>query len=167
MNRMKRLLTTALCCTLLIFLAGCHGDSGDGVMERPDYTSVNYKLTVSQALLHFYHVNITYVDVSGRERTEEMSTMEWNFFEKTDGEHDIDFKMNVTATARGVAPAQNDGQDSYTLACEYSVEYYTKPTSAKRTARQALNTTVKKESMEAYMQEHSTIALVNYDKTNP
>ena len=164
---MKKLLTTALCCTLLILLAGCHGDSGDGVMDRPNYTSVNYKLTASQALLHFYNISITYVDVSGREKTETMTNETWNFFEKTDGEHDIDFKMTVTATAKGVQPSQKDGQDAYNLYCDYSVEYYTKPTSAKRTARKALETTVKKESMEAYLQEHATMALVNYDKNNP
>lgn len=164
---MKRLLATILCCTLLILLACCHGDSGDGVMDRPNYTSINYKLTASQALLHFYDVSITYVDVSGREKTEMMTNEEWHFFEKTDGEHDIDFKMTVTATAKGVQPSQKDGQDAYNLYCDYSVEYYTKPTSAKRTARKALETTVKKESMEAYLQEHSTLALVNYDKNNP
>ena len=164
---MKRLLTTALCCSLLILLAGCHGDSGDGVMDRPNYTSINYKVTVSQALLHFYNVSITYIDVSGREKTETMTNEAWHFFEKTDGEQNIDFKMAVTATAKGVQPSLKDGMDAYNLYCEYSVEYYTKPTSAKRTARKALETTVKKESMETYLQEHSTLALVNYDKNNP
>ena len=98
---MKRLLATVLCCTLLILLACCHGDSGDGVMDRPNYTSINYKLTASQALLHFYDVSITYVDVSGREKTEMMTNEEWHFFEKTDGEHDIDFKMTFTERRSG------------------------------------------------------------------
>ena len=54
-----------------IILVSC-GDDDDGVMERPDYTSINYKLALSADLLRFYNIKATYVTVSGEEKTEDV-----------------------------------------------------------------------------------------------
>ncbi len=147
-----------------MILVSC-GDDDDGVMERPDYTSINYKLAVSSDLLGFYNIKATYITVSGEEVTEIINTETWNKKDKLDGQHNTPFKFNVIATAKENLP-NISGIDAYHFTCEFSAEYYTKATSAKREARVTLDKTVNKEVIEKYIQENDTISLVNYKRNN-
>ena len=147
-------------------LSSCHGDSGDGVMERPDYTSIDYKLALSSELLKFYDVQVTYTTVSGEEKSEVVNIESWRFTEKAEGFHNTDFKMKVVATVKSQEPRLDEKVEEYALTCEYSAEYYTKPTSAKHMAQETLNKKVKKSGVTAYLSEHPVITLVNYQKNN-
>lgn len=147
-------------------LSSCHGDSGDGVMERPDYTSIDYKLALSPELLKFYDVQATYTTISEQDKTVEITNETWRVTEKAEGYRNIDFKLKVIATAKTQEPRLDEKVDEYALTCEYSAEYYTKPTSAKRMAQVTLDKKVKKTGVTAYLSEHPVITLVNYQKDN-
>ncbi len=148
-----------------LFLASC-GDDDDGVMERPDYTSINYKLALSADLLRFYNIKATYVTVSGEEKTEVVESESWNKKDKVDGTHHTTFRMNVTATAKRPLPKISSDIEAYKFVCEYSAESYTKATSANREARVTFEKTVKKDNLEVFLEENDTISLVNYKKSN-
>lgn len=150
--------------TSLLF-ANC-GDDDDGVIERPDYTSINYKLAISSDLLRFYNITATYVNVSGEEKTENVDTESWNRKDKLDGKYNTSFRLDVIAIARQPLPKLSNEIDAYDFKCEFSAEYYTKATSAKREARITFDKTVKKENLAVFLQENDTISLVNYKKSN-
>lgn len=154
----------ALVMTSLLF-ANC-GDDDDGVMERPDYTSINYKLALSSDLLRFYDITATYVNVSGEEKTESVETETWNRKDKLDGNYNTPFRLDVKAIAKQPLPKLSNDIDAYNFKCEFSAEYYTKATSAKREARITFDKTVKKENLAVFLQENDTISLVNYKRSN-
>lgn len=155
-----------LALAITMALSGCHGDSGDGVMERPDYTSIDYKLALSSELLNFYDVQATYTTISEEEKTVKISTETWRVTEKVEGYRNTDFKLTVIATVKTQNPRMDEKVDEYALTCEYSAEYYTKPTSAKRMAQVTLSQKLKKAGVAAYLSEHPVITLVNYQKDN-
>ena len=164
--RKNTFITLLFALVITMSLSCCHGDSGDGVMERPDYTSIDYKLTLSSELLKFYDIQATYTTISEEDKTVEINNETWRVTEKVEGYRNIDFKLKVIATAKTQEPRLDEKVDEYALTCEYSAEYYTKPTSAKRMAQETLNKKVKKSGVTAYLSEHPVITLVNYQKNN-
>lgn len=160
----KALITLLFALAVIMTFSSCHGDSGDGVMERPDYTSIDYKLSLSYEVLKFYDVTATYTSIDGEENTITINSQTWRYTEKVEGYRNTDFKLKVIATAKSQELRLDEKVDEYALTCEYSAEYYTKPTSAKRMAQETLNKKLPKASVAAYLAEHPTIVLVNYDK---
>lgn len=161
---MRRTVIIAIYLTICLAFAGCHGDSGDGVMERPDYTSIDYKLTVSSEILKFYDVAVTYVNIAGEKKTDTLTIENWRFTEKNDGYYNTNFILKAVATAKATFPRLAESIDEYILTCEYSAEYYTKPSSAVRRAQKTVDTTVKKANIATYVQEHPTLSLANFER---
>ena len=161
---MKKLLTgamLALCLTTVFCLTACEEDNG--VMERPDYTSVKYKLTLSNDLLRYYNVTAIYNTVDGR--TDSVTVIEpyWEFKDNKEGEHRNGFLFRAYATRKDPLPALLSNIDEYELQAEYGHETYTKKTSATNTgAEEVLNIKVKKESIETYVESHPVISICNF-----
>ena len=166
MMRRNAFITLLFALAVTMTLSSCHGDSGDGVMERPDYTSIDYKLALSPEMLKFYDIQATYTSISEEEKTVEITNETWRVTEKVEGYRNIDFKLKVIATVKTQEPRLDEKVDEYALTCEYSAEYYTKPTSDKRMAQETLNKKLKKTAVAAYLTEHPVITLVNYQKNN-
>lgn len=152
-----------ICLALFLCLSSCGED--DGVMERPDYTSIIYKLTLSSEMLSFYDVTATYITVNGEEKTETITDGSWQFKDKKDGSHKITFKLKVIASKKDNLPQLNPKIENYHFDCTYSAEYYTKETSAKREAKESMKNTVKRESVISYVESHPTLTLADYKKT--
>ena len=117
-------------------------------------------------MLKFYDIQATYTSISEEEKTVEITNETWRVTEKVEGYRNIDFKLKVIATVKTQEPRLDEKVDEYALTCEYSAEYYTKPTSAKRMAQETLNKKLKKTAVAAYLTEHPVITLVNYQKNN-
>ncbi|MBO4821076.1 MAG: hypothetical protein J5548_06385 [Prevotella sp.] len=166
MMRRNAFITLLFALAVTMTLFGCHGDSGDGVMERPDYTSIDFKLALSPELLKFYNVQATYTSISEEDKTVEITNETWRVTEKVEGYRNIDFKLKVLATVKSQEPRLDEKVDEYALTCEYSAEYYTKPTSAKRMAQVTLDKKLKKTGVTTFLAENPVITLVNYQKNN-
>jgi hypothetical protein len=152
--------TLALFLTLLC-LTACQED--DGVMERPDYTSVKYKLVLSSDLLRYYDVTAVYNTLDGHTDSTRVDQEYWEYKEKKDGEHRNGFLFRAYATLKDPVPALLRNVDEYELKAEYGHETYTKKTSATNTgANEVLNIKVKKESIETYVTSHSVISICHF-----
>ena len=163
MKSFRTLAFMVLLSALSICFSSCGED--DGVMERPDYTSINYKLAISQDLLSFYDVTASYTNVNGEEKTENVTSESWQYKERRDGSHKLTFTLKVQARKKEVMPRLNEEKSNYQFDCTYSAEYYTKETSAKREAKESMKTTVEKEHVIAYVELHPVLTLADYKKT--
>ncbi len=163
MKSFRTLAFMILLSALSICFSSCGED--DGVMERPDYTSINYKLAISQDLLSFYDVTASYTNVNGEEKTENVTSESWQYKERRDGSHKLTFTLKVQARKKEVMPRLNEEKSNYQFDCIYSAEYYTKETSAKREAKESMKTTVEKEHVIAYVELHPVLTLADYKKT--
>lgn len=152
---------------LLSAILGCRPDSGDGVMDRPDYTMVNYQLTISDEFLMFYDVKVNYQNVEGMPQSETVTNVKWQFKEKADGHH-ANFSLSATATAKSEDKRGHLNNDSIPVrfTCDYSAEYYSKATSAKRIHNEWASPSIKKENIDTYLSEHPTIKLCELDMTS-
>ncbi len=155
MKRIYPLFLTAI--VMLCTILAC-GDDDDGVMERPDNTSVNYQLTLSDWLLIYYDVEVTYQDVHGVEHTERVDNLNWQFKDKDQGELK-NFYLKAVATSRGQFPTLSDSLKTMVFSCDYRAEYYSKKTSAKSIHQTPYRTTVKKENIETFVNSNPTIKL--------
>ena len=163
MKRICAITVIVICSTLLLCLNSCGED--DGVMERPDYTSIIYKLALSSDMLAFYDVTATYTNVNGEEKTEAITIETWQFKERRDGSHKLTFSLKVQARKKAVLPQLNEKKETYQFDCTYSAEYYTKETSAKREAKESMKNSVQKEHVIDYVESHPTLLLADYKKT--
>lgn len=154
---MKKIYTLLFVWVVVGALLSC-GDDDDGVMERPDNTTINYEMAINDWLLLYYNVEVTYQDVHGVEHTERVDQQNWHFKEKESGELK-NFYFKGVATARGTFPILHDTIKSITYSCDYRADYYTKKTSAKSIHKTSLYTTVKKENIETFIGSHPTIQL--------
>lgn len=153
----RKLLTLFVLFLTFAALSSCGSD--DGVMERPDYTSIRYDVEVSDAFLALYDVRVSYKKINGDVEQAQVNNLAWEYKERTDGQHPIDFTLSVVATARENIPQFTD--NVYLLA-DVSMEYYTKKTSAKRTHQKPVETTISANSVASYLHEHPTITLANF-----
>lgn len=156
-----------LAAILLPVVHGCRPDSGDGVMERPDYTMVNYQLTMNEEFLTFYDITVKYQTVDGQPRSETVSMSKWQYKEKSE-EHYTEFYLSAIATAKPKDKQGHLKNDTIPVmfSCEYSAEYYSKATSAKRIHNEWATPQIKKENIDAYLAEHPTIKLCELDMTS-
>lgn len=160
----KYLVFTFMALLLLPLVEACRPNSGDGVMERPNYTMVNYQLTFTEHFLQFYDVAVTYQTVDGKNLTETVTLQNWQYKEKSEEPYS-NFFLSAIATAkpkdkRGVL---GKNVEEVELSCDYSAEYYSKVTSAKRIHNKGAYATVKKENIDAYLADHTTIKICEID----
>lgn len=153
---MRKIYTILYVCVVVAALLSCGDD--DGVMERPDNTTINYEMAINDWLLLYYNVEVTYQDIHGVEHTERVDQQNWHYKEKESGELK-NFYFKGVATARGNFPVLPDTIKSITYTCDFRGDYYTKKTSAKSVHKTPLNTTIKKENIETYIGSHPTIQL--------
>lgn len=164
MKRIIQSVTLLLLLMIMTVVPSSCGDDDDGVMERPDYTSIIYKIALSEDLMNFYNVTAVYTLLDGTEITEDIQNTSWEKKDKVDGERRSQVKLTVTAKKRPAIPTY-DMKRNYLLECDYSAEYYTKTTSAKREARKGLNQTVKGENIKTFLEANETILLIDYHRT--
>ena len=151
-----------LLCLIAAALLNSCGDDDDGVMERPDYTSINYEVTLSDEFLSMYTVEVEYKKLSGDKEQARMDAIYWQYKEKQDGTRPIDFSLRVVAKARERVPMFSGKNDEkINLLADVSIEYYTKKTSAKRTHLRPLDTDIEKGNAATYMEAHPTIEIAN------
>ena len=141
----------------LVFILFACGDD-DGVMERPDNTTVSYQLTLNDWLLLYYDVEVTYQDVHGVAHTERIGQENWQFKDKDEGELK-NLYLKAVATSRGTFPTLTDSIKTIYFSCDYRVDYYSKKTSAKSIHRAPYYVTVKKENIETFINSNPTIKL--------
>ncbi len=160
----KHLIATLAVLLLVPFLHSCRPNSGDGVMERPDYTMVKYDLTFTDEFLAFYDVTVTYMTVDGRKLTETVTSISWAYSEKSEENHSSFYlAANATCKPKDKRPTLGSKVESVTFSCEYSAEYYSKATSAKRIHNKGAYATVKKENIDAYLDEHPSVKICEID----
>ena len=148
----------ALFMALGLILTSC--DDDDGVMERPDYTSIKYDLEVSSDFLSLYDIEVEYKKIDGTIVKEQVKDIVWGYKEKVDGEHPIDFKVNVVATAREIS--KSSASKAHLMA-DVSMEYYTKKTSAKRMHQKTIDREITNDI--DYVKEHPVIVIANFSTT--
>lgn len=152
----------ALFLALGLLTVAC-GDDDDGVMERPDYTSIRYDVEVSDEFLAMYEVMIEYKTLSGELVETRSDNLAWQYKEKQDGTRPIDFSIRVWAKARDRVPnLVGDKKDQIYLMADVSMEYYTKKTSAKRKHQKPIDKKIDKAEVGKYMEAHPTIDLVSF-----
>ena len=159
MIRRKAFIFFVFFISLGLLLTSCNDD--DGVMERPDYTSIKYDIEVSSDFLALYNIEVEYKKINGDMVKEQVKDIVWGYKEKVDGERPIDFQMNVVATAREL-PEGNIGKAH--LLADVSMEYYTKKTSAKRMHQKTIDREITNDK--EYVKEHPTIVIVNFSTQN-
>lgn len=163
----KHLATTLLALLLLPIIEACRPNSGDGVMERPNYTMVNYQLEFTDHFLSFYDVTVTYQTVDGKQLTETLTTQTWQYKEKSEEQYsNLYFSVFATAKPKDKRGKLNDKVETVELSCDYSVEYYSKATSAKRIHQKGAYATVKKESIDDYLADHTNIKVCEIDMSS-
>ena len=133
------------------------GDDDDGVMERPNYTSIKYDLEVSSDFLALYNIEVEYKKINGDVVKEQIKDIVWGYKEKIDGERPIDFQMNVVATARELSEGSIGKAH---LLADVSMEYYTKKTSAKRMHQKTIDREITNDI--EYIKEHPTIVIASF-----
>ena len=149
-----------------LLLTSC-GDDDDGVMERPDYTSIRYDVEVSDEFLAMYEVKVEYKTFSGELVEARLDNLAWQYKEKQDGECPIDFSIRVWAKARDRVPnLTGDKKGQIQLMADVSMEYYTKKTSAKRTHQKPLDKKIDKAETGKYMEAHPTIDIAYFSTQN-
>lgn len=159
MIRRKAFILFVFFISLGLLLTSCNDD--DGVMERPDYTSIKYDIEVSSDFLALYNIEVEYKKINGDMVKEQVKDIVWGYKEKVDGERPIDFQMNVVATAREL-PEGNIGKAH--LLADVSMEYYTKKTSAKRMHQKTIDREITNDK--EYVKEHPTIVIANFSTQN-
>ena len=148
----------AVLLTLGLLQTSC--DDDDGVMERPDYTSIKYDLEVSSDFLSLYNIQVEFKKINGDVAKEQVKDIVWGYKEKVDGERPIDFQLNVVATAREITKSSIDKAH---LLADVSMEYYTKKTSAKRMHQKTIDREVTNDI--EYIKEHPTITIASFSTT--
>ena len=159
MIRRKAFILFVFFISLGLLLTSCNDD--DGVMERPDYTSIKYDIEVSSDFLALYNIEVEYKKINGDMVKEQVKDIVWGYKEKVDGERPIDFQMNVVATAREL-PEGNIGKAH--LLADVSMEYYTKKSSAKRMHQKTIDREITNDK--EYVKEHPTIVIANFSTQN-
>ena len=159
MIRRKAFILFVFFISLGLLLTSCNDD--DGVMERPDYTSIKNDIEVSSDFLALYNIEVEYKKINGDMVKEQVKDIVWGYKEKVDGERPIDFQMNVVATAREL-PEGNIGKAH--LLADVSMEYYTKKTSAKRMHQKTIDREITNDK--EYVKEHPTIVIANFSTQN-
>ena len=132
----------------------------DGVMERPDYTSIKYDLEVTSDFLALYNIEVEYKKINGDVVKEQVRDIVWGYKEKVDGERPIDFQLNIVATARELPEGSINKAH---LMADVSMEYYTKKTSAKRMHQKTIDREITNDK--EYVKEHPTIVIANFSTT--
>ena len=138
-----------------LLLTSC--DDDDGVMERPDYTSIKYDLEVSSDFLSLYNIDVEYKKINGDQAKEQVKDIVWGYKEKVDGERPIDFQLNIVANAREITKSSSGKAH---LIADVSMEYYTKKTSAKRLHQKTIDREITNDI--EYIKEHPTIVIASF-----
>ena len=163
-HQRRHLLGAVIALLLLPLIGGCRPNSGDGVMERPNYTMVNYELEFTEHFLQFYDVTVTYMTVDGKKLTEVVTLLNWNYKEKSEEQYS-NFYLSAYAKAKPKEQRPTLGKEVTELdfSCDYSAEYYSKATSAKRIHNKGAYAVVKKESVDTYLADHSEVKICEID----
>ncbi len=146
-------------------MVACGDD--DGVMDRPDYTKVSYKLELGTGWLQLYDVTVEYYTADGQPKSFTMKEDKWEFEDKVDGQYKK-FFYRVTAKAKHTTLDPTDPEIAALLAKDkdltytYEYHYYEKETSAHVIKPEMQGKVVGAGDIASYVEAHPTVKLLEH-----
>ncbi|MBO5611310.1 MAG: hypothetical protein J5918_01790 [Prevotella sp.] len=152
-------LAVMLTATAIMF-SSCGED--DGVMPLPQTSNVSFKVdNLSEDLLTFYDVTVTYKDLNGVSHTDKIDGHSWEYKE---GDGPSDAPISCTAVAELKSEYKVPEKNNFEISYHYSVHYYKPSTTAKSENPEITTLTFKIEDMQDFFSKHNKIVIMNVNR---